>query len=589
MSVREYIGARYVPILMGEWDNTRTYEPLSIVMYQGNSYTSRQFVPVGTAITNNDFWAATGNYNAQVEAYRQEVQGMDTRLDDVEHDVDRLNYLTGEGELWIQGYMINNHVITTDKIEYFAVVARNLADDAVTERSIADGAVTAEKIADGAVTKEKIAPYAVKMYSAVSNFIGRVIYDNTKQIQSVCASDSNIYTFAANDTAHTVTITKFSLITGEKLAENTVNVDHANAAIYDYDTGYIYVNNGSNISMINPSTLAVTDTITGLGFVAPNVTIDYVTGKKYVCDNDNYPHLTVYECDYTAQSPTKTKLFTFDASIPREYNFADNSNLATQNFSVFNGEFYYASSLPNSYALLNLDNTGNIVNIYSVDTTNQIYVGYEMQGGFFTPHGEYVFAMASHYENDLTNIGCLWSIPLYGNRIVYTNLDNYHYDAHFKGGYDINTLLNPFKSNLFYAEKDAIAIAATSNRNVTIDSGTFNLNLCPNYTLGINISSGATLKLATAITNSHLTIVGPGTLDFNSQYLSQCFIGLVNGNIKGHADLQSSVVMLSGTLTNTQSGSINCHGNSIVVGNNANTTAANLDGIGKIFATPIVP
>lgn len=73
MSVREYIGARYVPLFMGEWDNSNTYEPLSIVMHEGNSYTSRQAVPAGIAITNEVYWAETGNYNAQVETYRQEV------------------------------------------------------------------------------------------------------------------------------------------------------------------------------------------------------------------------------------------------------------------------------------------------------------------------------------------------------------------------------------------------------------------------------------------------------------------------------------------------------------------------------------
>lgn len=74
--VRQYIGARYVPLFANpaEWDNTQTYEPLTIVIHAGNSYTSRQYVPVGIDITNNDFWALTGNYNAQVEAYRQEAQ-----------------------------------------------------------------------------------------------------------------------------------------------------------------------------------------------------------------------------------------------------------------------------------------------------------------------------------------------------------------------------------------------------------------------------------------------------------------------------------------------------------------------------------
>lgn len=74
--VRQYIGARYVPLFAdpAEWDNTRTYEPLTIVIHQGNSYTSRQYVPIGIDINNNDYWALTGNYNAQVEAYRQTAQ-----------------------------------------------------------------------------------------------------------------------------------------------------------------------------------------------------------------------------------------------------------------------------------------------------------------------------------------------------------------------------------------------------------------------------------------------------------------------------------------------------------------------------------
>ena len=75
-----YVGHRYVPKLVGEWDNTNLYEPLSIVQYQGNSFTSRQYVPVGIEITNEEFWVATGNYNAQVEQYRQDVKTFNDNL-----------------------------------------------------------------------------------------------------------------------------------------------------------------------------------------------------------------------------------------------------------------------------------------------------------------------------------------------------------------------------------------------------------------------------------------------------------------------------------------------------------------------------
>lgn len=82
MAVREYVGARYVPLFADplQWSNTRTYESLTIVANQGNSYTSRQFVPTGIDISNEDFWALTGNYNAQVEQYRQEVAGLKSNV-----------------------------------------------------------------------------------------------------------------------------------------------------------------------------------------------------------------------------------------------------------------------------------------------------------------------------------------------------------------------------------------------------------------------------------------------------------------------------------------------------------------------------
>lgn len=83
MAVKQYIGARYVPEFANplDWDNSKTYEPLTIVYHEGNSYTSRQSVPTGIGIDNTEYWALTGNYNAQIEQYRQEVRQLS---DDVE-------------------------------------------------------------------------------------------------------------------------------------------------------------------------------------------------------------------------------------------------------------------------------------------------------------------------------------------------------------------------------------------------------------------------------------------------------------------------------------------------------------------------
>lgn len=74
--VTQYVGARYVPLFANpaQWSSEREYEPLTIVLYQGNSFTSVQYVPIGIDINNEEFWAQTGNYNAQVEQYRNEVK-----------------------------------------------------------------------------------------------------------------------------------------------------------------------------------------------------------------------------------------------------------------------------------------------------------------------------------------------------------------------------------------------------------------------------------------------------------------------------------------------------------------------------------
>lgn len=85
--VTQYVGARYVPLFANppQWTNDRQYEPLTIVLYQGNSFTSMQYVPVGIDISNEEFWAQTGNYNAQVEQYRQEVKEYTKKIASIEN------------------------------------------------------------------------------------------------------------------------------------------------------------------------------------------------------------------------------------------------------------------------------------------------------------------------------------------------------------------------------------------------------------------------------------------------------------------------------------------------------------------------
>lgn len=85
---RQYIGARYVPQFFknpnGSWDWARgfQYEPLTIVRYGENSYTSKQLVPstVGAPNENPSYWAQTGNYNGIVNNIQEEINTMKEKV-----------------------------------------------------------------------------------------------------------------------------------------------------------------------------------------------------------------------------------------------------------------------------------------------------------------------------------------------------------------------------------------------------------------------------------------------------------------------------------------------------------------------------
>ena len=128
-----YVGHRYVPKIFGEWDNTQIYEPLSIVQYQGTSYTSRQYVPVGIEITNEEFWVVTGNYNAQVEQYRQEVRAFDDRINDNETSIVTLDEKNTETANVIDIYVTPDNFDSLDEcIQYARENNKYIKADSIT-------------------------------------------------------------------------------------------------------------------------------------------------------------------------------------------------------------------------------------------------------------------------------------------------------------------------------------------------------------------------------------------------------------------------------------------------------------------------
>ena len=96
--VRQYVGARYVPKFATpvEWAADTSYEALTIVTFNNASYTSKVQVPptVGNPANNPQYWALTGNYNAQVEQYRQETENYNARVEQYRQETEniKINY-----------------------------------------------------------------------------------------------------------------------------------------------------------------------------------------------------------------------------------------------------------------------------------------------------------------------------------------------------------------------------------------------------------------------------------------------------------------------------------------------------------------
>ena len=94
MANKQYIGARYVPLICGEWDANKVYEPLSVVLYLNSSYTSKKEVPAGTLPTNTDYWAMTGNYNALIGQLSERIDGVAGDVSALDDRVEALENIT---------------------------------------------------------------------------------------------------------------------------------------------------------------------------------------------------------------------------------------------------------------------------------------------------------------------------------------------------------------------------------------------------------------------------------------------------------------------------------------------------------------
>ena len=152
-----YIGARYVPIFADpvEWDDEREYEPLTIVVHNGDCYTSKCYVPKGAQLPpypegQTKYWVKTSDYNYQFADLKKTVTDLSRLVEQFQKDNERFTEL-------INGW--NEKVIQWEKDmaawgERLDTVESNVADLTASLNAEIDRAKAAEQANAAAIAQE---------------------------------------------------------------------------------------------------------------------------------------------------------------------------------------------------------------------------------------------------------------------------------------------------------------------------------------------------------------------------------------------------------------------------------------------------
>lgn len=391
MSVRQYIGARYVPIFgrVGEdsieWDNTKPYEPLTIVLYQGNSYTSRQYVPVGIDIANEAFWALTGNYNAQVEAYRSEVQGFDNRIDAVEDGMETIrgDITNLQGDITRLDEKIDDDVAEVNaKIDAFKqdkVIASNyIRPELVGNFTAFNGKfITADANADN--------PYLPQGFCFVQNneFMQLLINQAQTSMKPVQINTANNY---------------FNIPNTSKSG-----FGHANQMEYVPSTGNYYINDGLGHILVCNSSFNIINSVTVPNEEWAVFVYDRKTEKAYVLDyysnvyNFDLANNTIESAGYTLSKPVQ------------------DGTVTVQGAACYNNILVFpVSKNPTGLICYNIA-TGEYLQTIQVDVNaNHVFPVSEIEDVSFTDEGDLYFSSATVLSaENYCNVCIIWKCNIF--------------------------------------------------------------------------------------------------------------------------------------------------------------------------------
>ena len=390
VGTRQYIGARYVPIFGRkdedsiEWDNTAPYEPLTIVLYQGNSYTSRQYVPVGVEITNQEFWSVTGNYNAQVEQYRRETQEAAEAAAAAQESADAAQESADAAQ--------ESADAAQDDIDTLLPKSAFDATRTVNDALNAIGALLpASDFSASATVKQyvdaQLADNSLNSYHPLTYF-GRVVplaHWLYRYGQGICLlDDTTALVTCTSVSANLAYIYRVDISSGVVVDIMQSEIGHANDMFYDREENVVLVAPSSfagvpsnDILICSPSTMAI----------LRRVSLDIRPASIFKYDNEYY---------VCAIQSNVVDIYKYDSSFTNGTLFASIDSVNTGNDSVaqrvriFNDEIYVLYGGYESQAIYAFDTDGDMLGRIDFDRNVEYFNVTEFEGFDFTSNGDVI-------------------------------------------------------------------------------------------------------------------------------------------------------------------------------------------------------
>ena len=240
MAVTQIVGPRIAPLWAdpAEWTSTSAYEPYTFVTYQGDSYCTRQAVPVGIQITNNAYWVKVSDYNAQAKALQDSVNNtLNSNISEVDSLINKAssNMTAQVNEVMavknnFQGSL--DHVTAnTENIAANAKnISTNMADIATNKTAIAQE-VTNRENAD-ATLEASLRSYVTTQIGTIATskptFVNSTSDMTDSSMLYVLNTNGHIYAYSVKtfiDTGLTYTSSKNAILKGNDNTSGTVSLD----------------------------------------------------------------------------------------------------------------------------------------------------------------------------------------------------------------------------------------------------------------------------------------------------------------------------------------------------------------------------